>query len=490
MSGRTLMVQGTASSVGKSLITTALCRLYSRRGLRVAPFKSQNMALNSAVTPDGAEIGRAQLVQAEAARAVPCADMNPILLKPETPSASQVVVLGRSRGTMNFRDYHQMKPELRELVGAALDRLRAQYDLVLIEGAGSPAEVNLKERDLVNMWVAARAEAKVVLVTDIERGGALAALVGTLALLEPEERARVSALVVNKFRGDPGLFVDGIRFLEQRTGVPVAGVIPHLGDLGIASEDSLDLRPQEPSMSDRAIAILKLPRLSNFDEFEPLARELPVRWCTRPAEFEDAPLVIVPGTKCTVDDLGWLHRTGLAEALLERARRGQPILGICGGYQLLGREILDPEGIESSVAQASGLGLLPIVTRFEREKITWPVRLRLGSGLPLLDSAAMVEARGYEIHCGRVSVAPKARPLGQIVQRGSEPCDAAEGAVAGSVAGTLVHGLFENAPVRAALAKALGYSPTPTHPSDPYDALADHLGNALDLKLIDRLVGL
>jgi adenosylcobyric acid synthase len=495
MKARTLMVQGTASSVGKSLLVTALCRLYARRGLRVAPFKSQNMALNSAVTPDGAEIGRAQYAQAEAARARPRVEMNPILLKPEGTSTSQVVVMGKPIGSMHFAEYHRRKPELREVVGGALDALRADCDLVVIEGAGSPAEVNLRDRDLVNMWVAERADARVALVTDIERGGALAALVGTLELLRPEERARVGALVVNKFRGDPALFVDGVRFLVERTGVAVAGVVPHLGDTRIASEDSLDL--PRAARGDRGegneIAIVKLPRLSNFDEFEPLEREpgLRVRFCERADELQRAALVIVPGTKCTVDDLGWLRRSGLAAALVARSQARRPIVGICGGFQMLGERILDPDGVESAEPEVNGLGLLPIVTRFERHKVTLPVRIRLAEGLPLLEAAGGTEVNGYQIHCGRVE-RTGAMPFGTLVRRGDEPALISEGSLINgqALAGTLVHGLFEDARVRAALRHGLGLGSAAEEASDPYDALADHFGRALDLALFDRLAGL
>jgi adenosylcobyric acid synthase len=490
----TLMVQGTASSVGKSLLVTALCRLYARRGLRVAPFKAQNMALNSAVTPDGAEIGRAQFAQAEAARATPCADMNPILLKPEGLSSSQVVVMGRPIGSFHFRDYHARKLELRGVVGEALDRLRAANDLVILEGAGSPAEVNLKDRDLVNMWVAERADARVVLVTDIERGGALAALVGTLELLDPGERARVGALVINKFRGDPSLFEDGARFLERRAGVRVAGVVPHLGDAGIASEDSLDLKREARSSSrggGARVAIVRLPRLSNFDEFEPLERVpgLEVRWCERPAELDGARLVILPGTKCTVHDLAWLRGSGLAGAIVERAHAGGAVLGVCGGFQMMGERLLDPSRVESETEDAPGLGLLPVVTRFEREKVTTPVRLRLGEGLPLLERAGGALVDGYEIHCGRVMVGD-ARPFARVAAT-----NAGEGAVRMNVAGTLVHGLFENAVVREALAAAVGAATamataTGAGERDAYDLVADHFGAALDLAWIDRLAGI
>lgn len=483
MKARTLMVQGTASSVGKSLLVTALCRIYARRGLRVAPFKSQNMALNSAVTPDGAEIGRAQFAQAEAARVTPTAHMNPILLKPEGLSSSQVVVLGRPIGSMHFSDYHERKRELRDVVGASLDQLRAAHDVVIIEGAGSPAEVNLKDRDLVNMWVAERADAKVVLVTDIDRGGALAALVGTLELLDPPERARVGALVVNKFRGDPSLFDGGVRFLVARTGIPVCGVVGHLGDAGIASEDSLDLRhgsggPGGPGH----IAIVKLPRLSNFDEFEPLQREpqLNVRFCERPAELAQARLVILPGTKCTANDLLWLRESGMAGAVVEHAHAGGAVLGICGGFQMLGDRVLDPDGVESSLPDVPGLGLLPLETRFHPSKVTQPVTVRLSEGLPLLGAAGGARVRGYEIHCGRVHVDPAARPFGFATREGRG--EAPEGAVRGTAFGTLIHGLFEDPRTRAALGAQS------RRERDPYDALADHFEAALDLELLDELL--
>jgi adenosylcobyric acid synthase len=460
--GRAIMVQGTASSVGKSLLVTALCRIWSRRGLSVAPFKAQNMSLNAAVTPDGGEIGRAQLAQAEAARVRPHVDMNPILLKPDSLSGSQVVVLGRAIGSMGFADYQRHNGELRAIVGAAFDRLRARHDLVVIEGAGSPAEVNLRDGELVNMWMAARADAPVVLVADIERGGALAAIVGTLELLRPDERARVQALVINKFRGDRALFDDGVAFLEARTGVPVAGVVPHFGDTGIAGEDSLDLdRGPGRGAGARNVAIVKLPFLSNFDEFDALPG---ARFVDDPSELAGAALVIVPGTKCTVDDLAWLRARGFADAIVARARAGGSVLGICGGYQMLGERILDPDGVESTVADVAGLGLLPVVTRFHRDKRTEQVRVRRSDGR---------EVDGYEIHCGVVE-RHGGSPFGVVVRRGERVVDEPEGCVHGSVSGTLVHGLFEER--RPALYDAR------------YEALADQFEAALDLELLDRMV--
>jgi adenosylcobyric acid synthase len=451
-----IMVQGTASSVGKSLLCTALCRIWARRGLRVAPFKSQNMSLNAGATPDGGEIGRAQLAQAEAARVRAHVDMNPILLKPESASGSQVVVLGRAIGSMHFSDYRRQNIELREIVGAAFDRLHAAHDLVVIEGAGSPAEVNLREGELVNMWMAARAHAPVVLIADIERGGALAAIVGTLELLRPEERARVQALVINKFRGDRALFADGVAFLEERTGVRVAGVVPHLGDTRIAGEDSLELRDAGGD-----VVVVKLPHLSNFDEFD----ALPARFVDDPSALAAARLVIVPGSKCTVDDLAWLRRRGIADALVARARAGGAIIGVCGGFQMLGERILDPKGVESQEREVPGLGLLPVVTTFAREKVTEQVRVRLPDAR---------EVDGYEIHCGRVA-RTGGRPFATVVARSGRAVEEPEGCVAGSVSGTLVHGLF------AARDEA---------GRDRYDVLADHFEAALDMRLLDRLVGL
>ena len=450
-----IMVQGTASSVGKSLLCTALCRIWARRGLRVAPFKSQNMSLNAGVTPDGGEIGRAQLAQAEAARVRPHVDMNPILLKPESATGSQVIVLGRVVGSMHFSDYRRNNGELREIVGGAFDRLRVAHDLVVIEGAGSPAEVNLREGELVNMWMAARAQAPVVLVADIERGGALAAIVGTLELLQPDERARVKALVINKFRGDRAFFADGVTLLEKRTGIPVAGVVPHLGDTRIAGEDSLELRSAAGD-----IAVIKLPHLSSFDEFDALG----ARFVDDPAALVEPTLVIVPGTKCTVDDLAWMRRRGLAAALVARARAGGRVHGICGGYQMLGQRIVDHEGVESREREVAGLGLLPVTTSFGRNKITAQVRVRLIDG---------GERDGYEIHCGRV-LRHGGEPFATIVRRGGEVVDEPEGCVAGSVSGTIVHGLYETRDEAG---------------RDRYDALADQFEAALDMALLDRLAG-
>lgn len=499
MTAAVLMVQGTASSAGKSLLVTGLCRLFRRAGLRVAPFKAQNMALNSAVTADGGEIGRAQAVQADAAGIEPTVDMNPVLLKPEGEARCQVVVLGKPLGRVAAADY-QPRTALRAVVHEALARLRAQVDLVIIEGAGSPAEVNLKDRDIANMDVAKAAGAKVLLVGDIDRGGVLAAFVGTLALLEPEERALVAGLVVNKFRGDPKLFEDGVAFLRQRTGVPVLGVVPFLRGLRIADEDSVSLdrrrATRRAAPGELEIAAVRLPRVSNHDELDPLDHEpgVVLRWVERPEELRGADLVILPGSKATAADLAWLRERGLADEIVARARRGEPVLGICGGFQMLGRALRDPEGVESGERERAGLGLLPVVTTFRPHKTTARVRARLAPGTFLGEG----EARGYEIHMGEV-VREEGPPALRLLSRSGASCALDDGAVSpdGAVVGTLVHGLLEEDGPRAALLAALrarrGLAPSAAPPiatrEEEYDRLADALRAHLDWEAVCRAAG-
>src|SRR5437660_6844700 len=331
-----LMVQGTGSGVGKSVLTAALCRLFARAGYRVAPFKSQNMALNASVTADGGEIGRAQAARAGAAGVEPGVDMNPSLLKPEAGDRSQVVVRGRAVGTVDWREYGRMQPRLLPIVAESLERLRRAHDLVLIEGAGSPAEINLTATEIVNMRVARLADARVLLVGDIDRGGVFAALVGTLALLEPADRARVAGLIVNKLRGDGSILTPGLDELAARTGVPVLGVVPWIDERLVPAEDSLDLeafaRGARDGVADAIeIAVVRLPRIANFDDFEPLAGEpgVRVRFATTPAALCAADLVVLPGSKSTMADPAWLHETGLAPAVVAAASAGRPVLGVC-----------------------------------------------------------------------------------------------------------------------------------------------------------------
>jgi adenosylcobyric acid synthase len=504
MTARTLMVQGTASSVGKSIVTAALCRLFQQQGLRVAPFKSQNMALNAFVTPDGGEIGRAQAVQAVAARVVPTVDMNPILLKPEGDSRSQVVVLGKSVGSLSALDYHARKPELREVVAGALARLRATCDVVVIEGAGSPAEINLKPRDIVNMFVAELADAPVLLVGDIDRGGVFAAFVGTLELLEPHERARVAAFVINKFRGDIRLLGPGLDFLRQRTGVPVLGVLPYVQRLQVADEDSVSLddrRGRKPAGPNEVeIAVVRLPRISNYDDFQPLEHEpgVVVRFVEHAHEIEAADLVVLPGTKSTLADLAWLRKTGLAAAIIARAARGDRVLGVCGGCQMLGLSITDPERLESEHEHGEGLGLLAVQTEFGSAKRTTQLRAHV-AGNSFLSSEHVVVA-GYEIHMGRVTRAAACRAAFLITHRNGNTEAAADGAISddGAVVGTMIHGLFENAAVRRSLIDALrskkGLAPcarmdAATPATDEFDRLASVLRSNVDLSLLFGLIG-
>jgi adenosylcobyric acid synthase len=502
-----LMVQGTASSVGKSLVVAAWCRHFARAGLRVAPFKSQNMALNSAVTADGLEIGRAQAVQAEAAWLEPTVDMNPILLKPEGDRRSQVVVMGKPIGSLSALEYHAYKPELEGIIAQSLARLRAEHDLVVIEGAGSPAEINLKARDIVNMHVARVADAPVLLVGDIDRGGVFAAFVGTLALLEPDERARVAAFVINKFRGDLALLEPGLVQLRQLTGKPVLGVLPYLQRLRVADEDSLSLdrrlglaRAQQGELD---IVVVRLPRISNHDDVEAIEHEpgVVVRFAERADEVRGADLVIVPGSKSTIADLAWLRATGIADVVLERARQGAPVLGICGGCQMLGLEILDPERVESSEERVPGLGLLSIRTRFAGTKRTARVRClpRTPSFLSVaLDAAA--ELDGYEIHMGRLEPAGEgAAAAFEIRARNGRAESATDGAVGagGAVVGTMIHGLFENDAARASLLgelrrlKGLSSRPSGSVPSRQaeYDRLEAAIRDHLDRDMLWRLAG-
>jgi adenosylcobyric acid synthase len=498
------MVQGTASSVGKSLLVTGLCRMFQREGVRVAPFKSQNMALNSFVTPDGHEIGRAQAVQAEAARVVPVVDMNPILLKPEGDSRSQVVVLGKPIGSMTARDYHAYKPELRRIVAESLARLRQTYDLVVIEGAGSPAEINLKDRDIVNMHVARVADAPVLLVGDIDRGGVFAAFVGTMELLEPDERARIAAFVVNKFRGDLALLEPGLDFLTKRTGVPVLGVVPHLPRLRVADEDSvaLDDRRRRPRASAEQIeiAVIRLPRISNYDDFAPLEheRDVVVRFVEEPSALSSADLVILPGTKSIIADLAWLRASGLAEALIRRGHEGRPVLGICGGCQMLGGSIEDPFGVESPVATSVGLELLPIRTRFEQSKTTAQVKMRARGASILTSGPSDGDLEGYEIHMGTVEPLEPGCAAFEIRARNNREERALDGAVAagGAVLGTMIHGVFENDRLRLRLVATLrmkkglpeGPAPALWSKDAEYDRVANAIRGSIDRGLLERVV--
>jgi adenosylcobyric acid synthase len=468
-----LMVQGTASSAGKSALVAGLCRLLARRGVRVAPFKAQNMSNNAAVCADGGEIGRAQFAQAQAAGIEATVDMNPVLLKPQG-GASQVILRGQVAGVQTAAQYFSAKrADLWPLVAESLDRLRSSYELVVAEGAGSPAEVNLRHRDLVNMRVALHANADVLLVSDIDRGGAFAALLGTWEWLTPAERAQVRGFVLNKFRGDATLLAPAPALLAERTGVPVLGVLPWVTDLALPDEDSASLAERSAAGAVVEITVVRLPHLANFDEFGPLAHEpgVHVRYVDHPADLRAPDLVILPGTKATVPDLLWVHERGLADRIRWLADHGTPVLGICGGYQMLGRRVRDPLRSESEHFEAPGLGLLPADTEFSSEKRLARCGGTVRATPGLWASLAGLPVAGYEIHLGRTAV-DTAAPLLDL-PRGPD------GAVStdGQVAGTYLHGLLERPEPRHALVRALAarrgfaWQPTPTE-ANPFERWA------------------
>lgn len=504
-----IAVLGTGSDVGKSLVAAGLCRLLHRAGLNVAPFKAQNMSLNSFVTPEGGEIGRAQALQAEACGIAPHVDMNPILLKPESDARAQVVVQGRVYSTLDAQSYFARgrNSALFQAVQESYERLAAQYEVIVIEGAGSAAEVNLRDRDLVNWATVELADARVVLVGDIDRGGVFAQLIGTLDLITREERARVCGLVINKFRGDRTLFADGVRFLRERTGVPVLGVLPFLRELALDQEDSLDVevRRQVAFAKERVnIAVLLLPHMSNFTDFNMLAQEADValRYVATPGEAAGADAVIIPGSKSTLADLAYLREQRFEAVVQHHVRSGRELVGICGGYQMLGRWIADPDAVETG-GEADGLGLLQTTTVMMSDKITEQVE---ASALHL-EEAGPVVVRGYFVHMGRTDPGPH-QPCFQLNGRmesshdhasmGTSDVRCSDGAVRedGLVWGTYIHGLFDQPQFRRAwlnrvrcrkglepieLARSQQVNHTRRHALDRW---ADHLEQHLDLSSI------
>jgi adenosylcobyric acid synthase len=498
MSGKVLMLQGTSSSVGKSLLVAGLCHLFARRGVKVAPFKAQNMSNNAAVCPDGSEIGRAQAVQALASGLQPHVDMNPVLIKPEADSRSQVVVMGRPWKTLDAREYYPKKDILWKEVTAALDRLREQYELVIVEGAGSAAELNLKMGDIVNMAVARYANAPVLLAGDIDRGGIFAQLIGTVWLLEPEERELVKGLIVNKFRGDISLFSDGVRILEEKSNVPVLGVVPYLHDLFIPEEDAVVLENPfaKPVPTDKAIEIvvIHLPRIANFDDFDPLATEpgVSVHYVEGPEQVGNPAAIIIPGTKSTVNDLAWLRSRGFAETIQRHAQKGGAVVGICGGYQMLGGVVHDPRHVESKLDSAPGLGLLPIETVFAGDKATHQASAQVRNGPGWFADLEGQTVSGYEIHMGRT---PSQSPWLEIMERNAQAVRVSDGASSedGKIWGCYMHGLFANANLRRAWLADLGWRGAQTGETvNPFAAsltrLADTLEESLDMQLLERIV--
>ena len=462
---KNIMIQGTMSNAGKSLLCAGLCRIFRQDGYRVAPFKSQNMALNSFITADGGEMGRAQVVQAEAAGIAPDVRMNPILLKPTTDVGSQVIVNGVVQGNMRAMEYYRRKREFVPAVLEAYDSLAVENDIIVIEGAGSPAEINLKQEDIVNMGLAKLVDAPVLLVGDIDRGGVFAQLYGTMALLEPEEKARIKGTIVNKFRGDKKILEPGLETLEQLCGVPVAGVIPYV-HVDIDDEDSLSTRfTRDTGRKDIDLAVIRLPRISNFTDFAPFERfeNVSVRYVEKVSDLHDPDMIMLPGTKSTIADLKWLRESGLEAAVLKAASAGTPIFGICGGYQMLGRSVSDPEQVEAAEK---------VQTQTEGIFENIPGLFSCLNGLAY---------QGYEIHMGR-----------SMERRSAVTCK-------GNVYGSYIHGIFDAPGVAEAILGALcrkkGLDPARLGSFDPkaykeaqYDKLADAVRSGLDMELVYRVL--
>lgn len=500
-----VMFCGTASDVGKSVITAGFCRLLLQKGISVAPFKSQNMSLNSCVTPEGGEIGRAQAMQAQACAISPHTDMNPILLKPNSDTGSQVIVQGRAVGNMNVQEYDAYKPTLLGMVRECFERLRQAYEFVVIEGAGSISEINLKHADIANLKIALMARCPVILVADIDRGGVFAQIVGTIELLEPPERAYIKGIIINKFRGDASILAPGLDFVRKRTGIPLLGVLPWMPDLSLPAEDSIVLGSRSKVISIIAghkrihIGIIRLPRISNFTDFDALHAEPDVNICyvETPGQFEALDVLIIPGSKSTIADLYFLMERGLYDEI--KTFKGH-IIGICGGYQMLGLRVLDPSGIESAVKEATGLGLLSVETEMLPEKETHQSLAYLDEGGLRIAPDCNGVVSGYEIHMGRTTRLETPLPFARIFRRGEASVTVEDGTVSndGRIFGTYLHGIFDNEHFREAYLNGIRRekgmpqcrksSKIPAH--DPFDRFAEHLEQHLDIKQLLDICGL
>ncbi|MCR5800349.1 MAG: cobyric acid synthase [Lachnospiraceae bacterium] len=490
---KVIMVQGTMSGVGKSIICAGLCRIFAQDGYKTAPFKSQNMALNSYVTSEGLEIGRAQAVQAFAAGAEPSADMNPILLKPVTNMGSQVIVDGEVVGNMKAKEYYAMKHTLIPNIMNAYERLAGKNDIIVIEGAGSSAELNLKEGDFVNMGLAKMVDAPVLLVGDIDRGGVFAQLYGTVKLSEPDERERIKALIVNRFRGDISLFEDGVRQIEELCAKPVAGVVPMM-DISLDDEDSISERLARKKRGNGAdVAIIRTGKISNFTDMTGLELQdgLSVRYVGRADELGDPDMIILPGTKNTIEDLLELRDNGLEDVIIRCAKAGTQIAGICGGYQMLGEEIKDEEGVENGTPTViKGMGLVPVRTVFAGNKVRTRIKGRICASSGIMDSMQGTEVTGYEIHMGRTEIIGGSEGEAfALLEDGRE-----DGCILGNVFGTYLHGIFDSDGFRTKLtqnllaAKGMNTDVAEYNYNgfmeEQFDRLADGLRNSLDMKLI------
>lgn len=486
------MIQGTASSAGKSILATALCRILEQDGYRVAPFKAQNMALNSFVTGEGGEIGRSQAVQAEAAGIKPSVDMNPVLLKPQADNCSQLIVQGKVKGTARSSYFYSRNVRLMPSIRSSYKRLAAQYDIIIIEGAGSPAEINLMAKETANMRIAEMASSPVLLAGDIDRGGVFASLAGTMLLLPPRYRRLVKGFIINKFRGDLSILQPGLDYLEKRYKRPVLGVIPYFKGIQIAQEDSvfLDERSNRYSQGLPDICVIRLPHISNYDDFDPLEQSCNVRYISTVTELGTPDLIILPGTKSTISDLSFIITSGLAQAISKLANNGTPVIGICGGYQMLGKSISDPDKTESAAGKMAGLGLLDMHTTFLPEKITTQVKAVVNSSTGLLQGMAGTVIEGYEIHMGRENK----RHAGPAFAMTESSTDGRIN-TGGTVFGTYIHGLFHNERFTCKLIDnicALRGMHTVQHSGidkeKSYDELASLVRKNLDMQKIYRII--
>lgn len=496
---KAIMIQGTMSNAGKSLLTTGLCRIFKQDGYKVAPFKSQNMALNSFITEEGMEMGRAQVMQAEAAKIKPSVLMNPILLKPTNDTGSQVIVNGEVLGTMSARDYFAYKKQLIPEVMKAYHKLEEEYDIIVIEGAGSPAEINLKQEDIVNMGMAKLAKAPVLLVGDIDRGGVFAQLVGTIMLLEEDEQRMVKGMIINKFRGDKTILDPGVKTLEEKTNIPVVGVASYM-ELEVEDEDSLTERfsgNQEVGVLD--IAVIRVPRISNFTDFNALEviPGVSLRYVKNVNELKNPDMIILPGTKNTMEDLLWLRQNGLEAAVLKKAAEGKVIFGICGGYQMLGETLSDPEHVEAG-GEIKGMGLLPMHTVFKESKTRTRVQGRFPKVEGILHTLMGVQLEGYEIHMGESTLSQGAESLTEITDMVKQESKM-DGAYCKNVYGSYVHGIFDKEDVAKKVVEGLGEQKGidvsnmagvnfAEFKETQYDKLAEGLRKHLDMKKIYEIL--
>lgn len=494
-----IMIQGTMSNAGKSILVGGLCRVFAQDGYRTAPFKSQNMALNSFITKEGLEMGRAQVMQAEAAGIEPSVLMNPILLKPTNDTGSQVIVNGEVTGVMSASEYYRSKKKFVPAVLDAYHELEKSYDIIVIEGAGSPAEINLKDEDIVNMGLAELVDAPVLLVGDIDRGGVFAQLVGTVMLLEEQERKRIKGTIINKFRGDKNILAPGLQMLEEKTGIPVRGVVPYFY-LDIDDEDSLTERFDRKETAGLVdIAVIRLPRISNFTDFMALEcmEGVSVRYVSAPGEFGNPDAVLIPGSKNTIGDLLWMRQNGLEAKVIRHSGQGKLVFGICGGYQMLGEEITDPEGVEQKGA-VQGMGLLPAKTVFEQEKTRTRVQGTFQSPGGMLDGLNGVRIEGYEIHMGTTELTGGS-PILTLRNDVTEESQKTDGAAHGNVYGCYVHGVFDKPEAAGGLVRALLKQKGLDHEdiravdleeykNQQYDKLADIIRESLDMDAVYRIL--